>query len=362
MRAGFVLASLLSAPALSVAKSSKSAAPASSYPPPPSPRAHTDEIVFVGCFADDAQRDLGVAEWVAAAARGRSNTTHCATMCAHTAWFAMQRGLCQCAPHFGTGPQYVKLPSAAECGPVCTGEEGLPGPTRYCGGATEGGGPRNAVYTRTRCPFGASVQIDYSERGDLGRSVDGQRQWRGAVRLERWVEGGFLTLDWGSQPVEVYSIWNAKFLVKDVHEEGPLVRTQLRGGKQTEVGFKARGAFPMVPRVECEYKRSVPPPPPLPPREPTSPSPPKFPPPPAACFGASYALSPTGARTARLFTADVTVKSWSAGAQLTVDFGVKTEVTRVWQATLAAVTPTTATFALSAQYGRAFKFTVRPCG
>lgn len=338
---------------LAVAHSpSHAPAHATSHPRAPAVPAgpvHVDEAVYVGCFADDAQHDIGEHEWRAAAMRGRTRTNECRLVCAKTAWFAMQRGLCQCAERFGTGPQYRRLTNEA-CGPVCEGERSLPGGPRYCADSS-GDALRNAVYAQTRCFLGASVEVTGP---DEERSADGQLQWRGRVKLESWADGALLTLDWGAVPVELYSLWNAQFIDKHEVVHGPRVTTVLRGGAKPEIGFKARGgSFPLVPSVYCERKRYPPPPPPNPPREPGPPSPPNPPPPPSACRGATYSFSSEAGQS---FTADVAVRFWVAGARVTVDFGAPTQVKKVWQATIGPVGPTFATFTLTGQFGHAFKF------
>ena len=269
-----------------------------SSPPPPS--LDKEAISFVGCFADDAQHDVGEADWRAAFARGKMTTTQCAITCSDSAWFAMQRGRCQCVSSFGTGPSYKLLPdSSAECGPVCPGEESAPGPPRYCGGdafpadaasALSASTPaRNAIYTQTSCFLGGKVEVQDTK--SLGRSDEGQLLWRGRVRLERFAEGATVTLDWGRLPVEMYSLWGANFAVKDaIGARGPKVVLALKGTKVQEIGFKVRGGAgdtAVLPRLTCTPKLHPPPPPPRPPRSPVPPLPPLPPPPPSACTGAS---------------------------------------------------------------------------
>ena len=278
------------------AKPSKPAAAKIAFPPPP-PVRH-DPFVFVGCFEDDSEHDAGTDAYREAVARGHMTTAQCALACDETPWFATQGGLCQCITRFATAPKYAQLAAVDAAG--C--ESG--------GAAT-----RNAIYARRQCAFGfAEVQVASRDKQDLGRSEDGQLQWRADVRLSSWVANGEVTLDWGDLPVEIYSVWNAKFASKDEARHGPRVTLQLSGGRNTQIGFKARGGtFPVVPSLACEGKRQKPPPPPLPPREPAGPG---APPPPSACHGARYALSETGLRTESAFTADVSVGSWSMGGQV----------------------------------------------
>jgi len=164
-----------------------------------------------------------------------------------------------------------------------------------------------------------------------------------------------VTLDWGSLPVEIYSLWNARYADKAEARHGPRATLVLSGGRNTEIGFKARGGpMPSIPALTCEGKRHKPPPPPLPPQFPMGP---QQPPPPAACLGASFALSATGATsTDHSFTADVTVENWALGQRLLIDFGVAVKVTRVWQASLRRTTRTTTEFELTSQFGHSFKF------
>ncbi len=149
-------------------------------PASPSPRATVvpEKLVRVGCFADDEQRDLGQAAWQAALQRGLMSQEQCARTCVGTAWFALQRGLCQCASSVSTAPQYGRRPDA-EC---------------------KGDAMRNAVYARSACPLGATFQM----QDELGASEDGARQWKARVSMARWQEGLRLTLDWGAMPVTIY--------------------------------------------------------------------------------------------------------------------------------------------------------------
>ena len=208
----------------------------------PAPLRHTSELVFVGCFSDDDQRDVGEREWRAAVARGRMTTAQCALACADSAWFAMQRGLCQCVSSFATGAAYKRLEDAAsECGPICAGESGLPGTPRYC---ADGPAARNAIYSHTSCSLGGAVELELSqlEGGELGRSSDGELQWRGRVKLESWAENALLTLDFGHLDVELYSVWGAQFANKQEKVHGPRVTLTLRGQRLVDVGFKVGGA------------------------------------------------------------------------------------------------------------------------
>lgn len=175
-------------------------------------------------------------------------TTQCATTCVGSAWFAMQRGRCQCASSLASGPQYKLVPSE-ECGAICPGEEGI-SPTRYCGGdgspadaaaALAAPSPaRNAIYTQTSCFLGGRVEV--TDSASLGRSDEGQVQWRGRIQLQNWREATTVTLDWGGLAVEIYSLWGgANYASKGGAGKGPLVSLILKGGKAQEIGFKARG-------------------------------------------------------------------------------------------------------------------------
>ena len=85
-----------------------SKAPAHKHPPPPPPQQklpqHTEEVVFVGCYADDKDHDLGELPWKDGLARGMMSVTQCAIACADSPYFAMQGGHCMCALQFATGP------------------------------------------------------------------------------------------------------------------------------------------------------------------------------------------------------------------------------------------------------------------
>ena len=334
-----------------------------SHPPPPPP-AHVDELIFIGCYADDNQHDIGDAEWKAAVARGPSTVAECSQTCADKAWFAMQRGLCQCASNFATGPQYVRV-ADTECGPACPGEGwATANPPRYCAGSAppddETKPRRNAVYTQSACYLGPELSIG-GEKDMLGRSDDGQMQWRGKIKLSRWVDGTQLVLDWGAHQTELFSLWNAAYLHPQNKRQGPRVELTLRGNRNAEIGFKARGGgdVPVMPRVSCSKRLSPPSPPPLPPREPVPPIPPAFPPPPSACVSASVEVSGVGGKGNRpgfQATVNVLAPAWHAGATITVDFGVPTEVYQAWQAAVAYATPTATTFALASKYGNAFRF------
>ena len=164
-------------------------------PPSPSPLLHTQELVYIGCFADDAQHDVGEVEWQAAVARGRVGVSkaQCAQACSDTAWFALQDGYCQCVQSFGSAPQYKQV-ADADCGGADGSGAALPA--------------RNAIYTQTDCWLGGQVELLLKE--DLGRSIDGQNQWRARVRIQHWQAGALVTLDWGALAIEVYSMWNAQ--------------------------------------------------------------------------------------------------------------------------------------------------------
>ena len=96
------------------------------------------------------------------------------------------------------------------------------------------------------------------DRARIGRSDDGQMQWRGKLKLAKWVDGTVITLDWGAHQTEIYSLWSAAFLHPQNKRQGPLVELILRGNRNAEIGFKARGGgdVAVMPRVSCARRAS----------------------------------------------------------------------------------------------------------
>ena len=194
---------------LRVALASKHSSPAVGHatPPPPAAKAAIPpppELSFVGCFAaDSAHPFAGAGMWPVVQARGRMTTRQCATVCVDSPWFAMQRGFCQCSAEV----RLTRVLPATECGAPCAGEVDAR-PTSYCADSPAGSSARDAVYTQTTdCGLlGAYVQLD----SPLA-PVQGQNQWKGAIKVQHWQEGAIIDLDWGIVKVELSSVWNANF-------------------------------------------------------------------------------------------------------------------------------------------------------
>ena len=124
---------------------------------------------------------------------------------------------------------------------------------------------------------------------------------------------------------------------------GPRVTLKLKSGQHNDVGFKMSMPFAAAPKVTCAISS---PPPPPPPRPPASPGPPRPPPPPASCLGARARVTSV-ATGGKSYSMEVRTPHWQGGQELRVDFGVGVEVVKVWQASLGAVSRTTASFILN---------------
>lgn len=91
------------------------------------------QSAFVGCFIDDANRDL---EQGPGASVYGNTVASCTVSCNEYSHFAMQNnGQCFCGNAYSTEPQYSERPES-ECGTACAGEH-----SGHCGGPW-----RNAVY------------------------------------------------------------------------------------------------------------------------------------------------------------------------------------------------------------------------
>ena len=239
-------------------------------PPPPPFRAR--ELTYVGCLPDTPEHALAAGAWPIVLARGRTDAVTCAKVCEESVWFAMQGGYCQCAAALVQQPP----PSdPAGCGGLCA--DGSP-----CGRSTAPA--LNAVFAQaTGCDrLGARLELGSA-------TADRDKQWKGrsatrwrsnhgprsasparmppsprnarptirprapssyAVVVAHWQEGATVELDWGMLPVSLLSVWNAAYW--DNLETGPRTTLVLRGNRNAEVGFKARGGFPVAPRMRCQ--------------------------------------------------------------------------------------------------------------
>ena len=127
---------------------------------------------------------------------------------------------------------------------------------------------------------------------------------------------------------------------------GPRVTLKLKSGQHNDVGFKIKMPFAAAPKVTCALSSPPPPPPPRPPASPVPPKPPRPPPPPASCLGATARVTSV-ATGGKGYSMDVRTPHWQGGQELSVDFGVDVEVVKVWQASLGAVSRTSASFILN---------------
>ncbi|CAJ1458005.1 unnamed protein product [Effrenium voratum] len=107
------------------------------------------EVLWVGCYVDDAFHDLDYGPQ----AYGYTTST-CAEACQDFTYMALQSGWCSCGDSFATSASYTSV-GVEECGSLCAGEELLQ-PPRYCGSDW-----RNAIYSLKKGNFQPGLLAEF---------------------------------------------------------------------------------------------------------------------------------------------------------------------------------------------------------